>query len=89
MDKEEWLKMARDSGAVDGWVTVQQRNDPELCDSDFVMTHSELMAFASAILERAALECDKLWIEQDSTDGFFAVDQCCNEIRSLKPSNNA
>lgn len=81
MDKEELMKMAHDAGFDVGLgMPLDDKVRPV-----FKIAQDEMQAFASAILERAALECE----DQSSEKHGIYCYEYARAIRALKPSNDA
>ena len=79
MDKEEFMKMAREAGLL--------FNEDVGPDRAHALKKERIEDFANAIIERAALELDK-----KSLDISFLMPgsvECAKIIRALKPSNDA
>lgn len=79
MDKEELMKMAESLAAT------SYRNRADTSNPAFGFNAQQLADFASAILERAAVECE----DQSSEKHGMHCYEYARAIRALKPSNNA
>lgn len=76
MDKEELLRMASDTGL--SYLDGASKNEYGHWIDD------EIEAFANAILERAAQECDKIEGMYWHGDGARAATDCAEVIRAMK-----
>ena len=80
IERDELLKMGRDARS---WQYQDQRGDLE--EGTFCFDEDSLQVFANAILERAALECDRQSEEYGGQD-YYAIGcyEAAAAVRALK-----